>query len=229
MEIAVVVSTGVIAVAALVTTGLTFYLFRENRLLRRAGTEPEIVAYLTVDSRNNGAIDFVLANIGQGPARNVQFILCGENDNFERHDILLANQPDRRAVSVLPQGERLQSFFGMSHLLLKEPRLRPFNVCIEYENIRGEISKTVHALDISQFSGFSTLGKPPEVKMANALEKIERTLQRVSAGSNRLKIETLTRDEALKDREEAIEEEERRQQEVKADASANQAEEETPR
>lgn len=209
-------STVAIALAAIFTAVLTCHLVRENRLLRKAGTEPEVVAYLTVDSRNIGAIDFVLANIGQGPAKNVQFRLCGKSDDFERHDILLANQTDRKAVSVLPQGERVQSFLGMSHRMLKEPRLRPFDVYIEYENIRGEFSKTIHSLDVSQFSGFSFLGKPPEVKMASALEKIEGILRRVSAGSNRLKVETLARDEARTDRKQAIEKENRRQQKDKS-------------
>ena len=197
------ISTSVIAIVAISTAILTFYLFRENRLLRKAGTEPEVVAYLTMDSRTFGAINFVLANIGQGPARNVQFSFHIENDDFERHDILLANQADRKAVSVLPQGERIESFFGIGRMLLNEPRLRPFNVSIEYENIYGGSSKTRHLLDVSQFSGFSTLGKPPEVEIAKALTKIERVLSHSSTGLKRLKVETITTDEVRRDREQA--------------------------
>ena len=205
-------STIAIALAAIVSAILTCYLYRENRLLRKAGTEPEVVTYLAMDSRNNGAIDFVMSNIGQGPAMKVKFSLDMDHDDVERHDIILANQPDRKPVSVLPQSERFRSFLGMSHLLLQEPKLKPFKVTIKYENIRGDRRGSTHLLDVSQFDGYSWLGKPPEVKIADSLEKIERILRSSARISGRLGIETVTSNEAQRARQQAIEDEDRRQQ-----------------
>ena len=216
-------STVAIALAAVVSAILSYHLFKENRLLRKAGTEPEVVAYLTMDARNIGAINFVLANIGQGPARNVEFTLHTENDDFERHDILLGNEAGRKAVSVLPQGGRIESFFGMGYLLLNEPKLRPFRVSVEFENIHGKVSKTTQVLDVSQFIGLSTLGKKPEVEIASSLKKIETVLRHASTGFRRLKVETLTRNEARKDRERAIDKEDRRQQKENACSDSDEA------
>ena len=207
-------STVAIALAAIVSATIACYLYRENRLLRKAGTEPEVVAYLAMDSRNNGAIDFVLSNIGQGPAMNVQFSLDMDNDDVERHDVILANQPDRKPVSVLPQSERFQSFLGMGYLMLREPKLKLFKVNIKYENVRGDRRDSTHLLDVSQFDGYSSLGKPPEVKIADSLEKIERILRSSARVSGRLGIETVTRDEAQRARQQAIENEHLRQQQA---------------
>ena len=206
-------STIVIAFAAVFSAILACFLYRENRLLRKAGTEPEVVAYLAMDPRNNWAIDFVLSNIGQGPAKNVQFKLDMEELEVRSHDILLAIQHDRKPVSVLPQGERFRSFFGMGHLLLREPKLKPFHVIIQYENIYGDCREARHLLDVSQFAGYSVLGKPPEVEIASAVKKIENILRSSATVSGRLGIETLTRDEARSDREQALEKENRRQKE----------------
>ena len=207
-------STVAIALAAIVSATIACYLYRENRLLRKAGTEPEVVSYLAMDSRNNGAIDFVLSNIGQGPAMNVQFSLDMDNDDVERHDVILANQPDRKPVSVLPQSERFQSFLGMGYLMLREPKLKLFKVNIKYENVRGDRRDSTHLLDVSQFDGYSSLGKPPEVKIADSLEKIERILRSSARVSGRLGIETVTRDEAQRARQQAIENEHLRQRQA---------------
>lgn len=67
------IATAVIAAFTMLTAVLTRVLMAENRRLRKAGTEPEVTAYLIPHPDGNGAINFVLANIGQGPARNVTF------------------------------------------------------------------------------------------------------------------------------------------------------------
>ena len=81
------VATVVIAIFAIITAWLTKALADDNRLMRKAGTEPEVVVYLTTNPRYPQDIFFVLANVGRGPAKNVEFTLQGDMNDFETHQV----------------------------------------------------------------------------------------------------------------------------------------------
>jgi hypothetical protein len=67
------ISTIVLTLTTMVYAWLTAVLAKENKLLRKAGTEPQIIAYLSPYPRIVGPLQFILANVGQGPALNVRF------------------------------------------------------------------------------------------------------------------------------------------------------------
>ncbi len=181
-------ATVVIAVMAVVTGVLTYALIRENRLLRKAGTEPNVVAYLTTHSRRPTMTIFVLANIGEGAACNVRFRFQADEQDFTSHKVRLNNSCNRAAIGMLPQGEKIEAFFG-GHELYQNDKLRPFIVVVEYEDIKGRRRISTHSLDVSQFDGFSILGEPAEHEIAEALKKIEKHLNRFATGTTRLKVE----------------------------------------
>lgn len=200
-------ATAVIALMAIVTAFLTGGLIRENRLLRKAGMEPKVVAYLTTHPQYATMVNFVLANIGQGAARNVRFRFDAEPQDFASHNVQIDNTVEREAISLLPQGEKIEAFFGAGPDLYKEPRLRPFKVVIDYEDMTGKRRSGTHVLDVSEFDGLITLGEPAERAIADALKKIEGHIRPFATGFRRLKVETITaadaRDEAERRREEA--------------------------
>lgn len=210
------IATIVIAVSAVVTTILTRKLARENELLRKAGTEPEVIAYLE-SGFHSGFTNFVLANVGRGPARNVKFRmqsddprLSGDEDSARRKGIFLRNIHERTAISFIPPGESVRALFGASRRLVQEPKLPPFEVSIEYENMKGKRYTGTAKLDISQFLGLlpETIS-PSEREIVKALERIEQHLGDVSknvssvlsndlggfSGIHRLKVETITTQE----------------------------------
>jgi hypothetical protein len=150
------------------------------------------------DPRTVSIINFVLANIGQGPARNVSFIFEGDQQDFADHKVHLLNDKNRTATSVLPQGERLVAFFGMGHELVREPRLKPFTVRIDYEDLARRRREARCTLDVSQFAGLVRLGSPAEHEAAEALKKLALEIQKWSNQSTRLKVETITTEEQEK-------------------------------
>ena len=168
------VATAVIAVSTVITAWLTRNLAKENRLLREAGTEPRVVAYLKLDPYRANVIKFVLANVGYGPARNVEFTFQADEGDFESHDVQIRNSSDRTLTTMLPQGERIETFFGIGPSLMEEPRLRPINVSVRFENLNGRDFSDEYSLDVSQFIGFTVLGSPPEYEIAQTLKKIEK-------------------------------------------------------
>jgi hypothetical protein len=167
------------AIATVFIAWLTLELMKENRRLRKAGTEPEVIAYLLPHPDGHGGINFILANIGQGPARNVRFELEYDKDDFSSHGVLLANDPRRKRMSILPQGEKIAVLFGISSQLAgvdkkhPQPPLKPFIVKITYDDLSGKSRISEQTIDISQYAGLAGLfAEPPSIKIAKALEKI---------------------------------------------------------
>lgn len=143
-------------VAVVVTSAMAWMnreLVKENRILRKAGTEPEVAVYLKADSEKRRFRNLVLANVGQGAAKNVVFTILADRADFENHRVssLLPTNSKIKGASFLPQGERIETLFGYSPTLLKgEDQLRPFKVDVSYENMKGVSMSTTYELDIDE-------------------------------------------------------------------------------
>jgi len=170
-------STFVIAVATVVMVWLSWGVLRENKRLRRIGSEPEVVAYLTTNKYHNTLVDFVLANIGKGAAKNIEFVFDCDEGDFRSHGVRILNKAERKPISVLPQDEKVVAYFGQGSSLFKEPRLKEFKVKVTYQNLAGEIRSGSFSLDVSEFDGLGMAGKPADILMAESLKKIESTLK----------------------------------------------------
>src|SRR5690554_1891453 len=103
--------------STLVIAGLTFFLWRENRALRKAGSEPKMVAHFEIHPGGSGAIDISLSNVGTGPARDVSFNLK-TNDDFQNYSIDFNWLEKRSAITLIPQGHKLSFHFAMGFSLM---------------------------------------------------------------------------------------------------------------
>jgi len=174
-------SGSVTALATIAIAALTWLLAIENRRLRKAGTEPKVVAYLLPHPDGTGAINFVVANIGQGPAKNVRFELDFDESDFVQHEAQLFNDKRRVRTNILPQGEKISALFGISYKLAgidnKQEILKPFTVNITYDDLRGKLRTSTHILNVSQFLGLKGLfGKPTIREIADSLEGINNNI-----------------------------------------------------
>jgi hypothetical protein len=182
-----VIATAVIAAFAVISTILTALLAIENRRLRLAGLNPQVVAYLEPHPDAHGGVNFVLANIGQGPAFDVKFELDYDELDFRAHNAHLFNDPDRTSFTVLPQGDRRSFLFGVGYVLFGNDSegagkiLKPFTVRTRYKNILGWAGSSSHKIDISQFIGLAGMtSKPASRDIADSLRKIEHHLGKIS-------------------------------------------------
>jgi hypothetical protein len=165
------------ALATVAIAWLTFELARENRKLRKAGQEPQVVAYLVPHPDGNGAINIVFANIGLGLAKDVVFNIVGDEEDFKAHKILLKTLRGAAPINVIPSGEKIVALFGVGFELFGnlgenpiEP-LKPFTVKMEFSDINGKRRSTLSDIDIRQFSGLTGLMNRP------ALREIEGALK----------------------------------------------------
>ena len=182
LEIVTAFSTLSIAILAIVTAFLTWRLASENRLLRKAGTEPKVVAYLKPDLGSYvPLVDLVLANVGNGPTRNVDFRIDGEENKLRDYGIKLFPHDAQYIFSFLPQGESIRMALGGHELFGCEsdenkstiPPLPAFEITVRYENVMGNYYDDTFLLDVSSFSKIGRPAVAPDHVIGETLKKIE--------------------------------------------------------
>ena len=187
-------ATVVIATTAGITVWLTRSLVRENQLLRKVGKEPKVIAYLEGDPRQATLINLVLANVGRGPACNIEFEFDFEERFYANGRVAPLNRSDRQPYGFLPQDNKICMFFGSGHGLLNEDGLPPFRAKVRWENLNGREYVEEYPMDVRQFLGIFPPSAAADHDIAESLKKIARRLDRFasSGSSGRLKVETMT-------------------------------------
>jgi len=185
-------AASVSAVMAIVVACLTVTLATDNRRLRKAGTEPEVVAYLLPDQRHLNMLNLVVANVGRGPARNVELEFVGDDlDKLQKRGARLLTRSKLPIHSVLPQDERFVQLFGNCLDLFDGEEPPPdFTIHVRFENSSGRSKSTTYRASISDFRGVAR-GHSPEHETAEALKQIAKSIEGWG-GFSRLKVETVT-------------------------------------
>ena len=121
MDGVIVAATVVIAFSAAVSAWLTWRLSQDNRALRKAGTEPEVVAYTALAGRYRSFFHVVLENVGQGPACDVEIFIDASPSDFARFNLMdIAAGTRRKVRSLLPQGERVEIMMAVHYEVFKD-------------------------------------------------------------------------------------------------------------
>lgn len=183
--------TCVIAFASVVQLIVAWSLARDNRLLRKAGTEPEVVAYLL--PRHDGVINLIIANIGRGPAKDIDFRVIGDKADFETHEVQLVDTA-RPPITLLPQDDRISTAFGIGSTLGGDPALKPFSIEITFSDMNGKLRKWKQQIDVRQYEFLRTFGEPAQDKIARSIDNIEKEMK--NWHHLRLRVETMTAEEA---------------------------------
>ena len=171
-------ATVAIAFLAYCTWQVTRKIAQENRLLRKAETEPKVIAYLVIHPQYPLYTNFILANFDRGAARNVKFNFNVNGDidesDLSKFGIEFWNSNERTAISFLPQGEKISIPIG--HSFLSKPQCPAFEVSIEYQDMNCQF----------------------RCEKCRCLEKDFGTLGAFLSGFHRLKVETMTAAEVSK-------------------------------
>ena len=190
MDWVTVAATIVIALAAVTSAWITWRLSQDNRALRQAGTEPSVVAYLRMAPRH-GLPEFVVANVGEGPAFKVTIRFVVDAAEFARKGVEQQANVDQAIATVLPQGEKHVRFFAGREVFGDFP-LKPFEVKVRSENLRGVKAEDSFLLDVSDFMGYANIRTKTVHDIANTLESMHREIGHMTTGFRRLHVETIT-------------------------------------
>jgi|ERR1041385_1006117 hypothetical protein len=174
--------------ATIATVALNRRLAKENRTLRKAESDPQVVAYATINPRVYAAIDFVIANIGRGPACEISYRIIAGGEDLKAKEVRML--PAEVNYAFLPAGEQLSTWMGMGWELLAEPRVSPFEVEVSYQNLAGEKKTGRFKIDIGQFEGMGRLGAPSDEQIAEHLKTIAKIME--GWATRRLQVETMS-------------------------------------
>jgi hypothetical protein len=186
------IATIVLTATTIVYAWLTGILAIENRRLRKAGTEPEVIAYLFPDARHINILHVVVANVGKGAAKNVSIEFEADADDFASHGIEHRPGVRRPLVSFLPQDERLFHFFGNAIEMFRPNPPKDFKVHVYYEDMGGGSRDGHYKASVADLEGFRRIGEPPEYMAAEALKAIKDEIAQWGSGFKRLKVETIS-------------------------------------
>jgi hypothetical protein len=112
-------------------------------LLRKAGTEPEVVAYLLPDERHIHILNLVVTNVGRGEARNVELEFVGDLESLRKSGALMLAKSTRFILPWLPQDERFVQIFGNALDFFNGEPIPEFRLNAHFENSAGETKTTV--------------------------------------------------------------------------------------
>ena len=178
-------STVVIAV-------LTIFLWRENRLLRKAGSEPQLVAYFEPHPDGTGGLNIAIANIGTGPAKNVFIQFKGEESNFSNYNLILDCSTKRGPLTLIPQGDKISVLFAIGYQLFKPKGANnnypfpPFKVYLEWTDLNGKKNYSdEYTLDVKPYGNLpGFVNKPYLLKIADSIDGIGKNLYKLNQDVN---------------------------------------------
>jgi hypothetical protein len=176
------------ALAAFVVMMLTVTLAKDNRMLRKAGTEPEVVAYLLPDERHINILNLVVTNIGRGSARNIELEFVGDLEWLRKRSAQMPKS--KRVLPWLPQDEKFVQIFGNALDFFEDGQPPEFNIRAHFEDSAGRRKTTVSPIAIADFDGVGRVRGTDE-DSTEALKLIAKTIDGWG-GLNRLKVETAT-------------------------------------
>ncbi|NJL72332.1 MAG: hypothetical protein HC888_12520, partial [Candidatus Competibacteraceae bacterium] len=155
----------------LVALMISYMAVRENVILRRAGTDPDVIAFLLPYEGASTVIRFHLRNVGRGVARDVEYRLAGGaevgDDNIE------IPRKSFRPIAVLPADQEFVAFFGMGPTLLKIEPPAEFSVTVDYKNIKGRRYSNTFNLNLGSFKGIKLIGKSPLRELVEEIKSLK--------------------------------------------------------
>lgn len=167
---------------------LTVFLWRENRLLRKAGSEPNLVAYFEPHPDGTGGLNISIANVGTGPARNIYFQFLDGSEHFTRYNLILDCTTKRGPITLIPQGEKLSILFAVGFQLFKpknsdskEP-IPPFRVRLEWTSLNGSNVKCEdYLLDVRPYADLpGIINKPYLLKIVDSIDGVGKSVGKLN-------------------------------------------------
>jgi hypothetical protein len=189
-------SAWVTAIATLILAILTFIYVKLTRKIISSQSDPCVVLSVVHDENRPTILKLVVKNVGTGIAYDVRFNFShpiparawGLTADKAKRAALMNDGPLINGIPALGPGESrkidwgqlggLKAAIGDSKIIAK---------CHFKKNGR-EMPPIICPLDVDSFSG-TVAAESPASKTAKEIEKISKTLERLTSGFNKIKVE----------------------------------------
>lgn len=191
-----------VAIATVIYAYLTSKLVSETKTMRKAQTEPEVAVTIQPKEWSVIFIDMVIQNIGLGPAYDVSFKVSPDFE-YEPTKPFSGLGFMRNGLKYLAPNQRLQFYLGKMVDLRKNIG-DGFEVEVTYRNSLGNIRDHSYFIDFSEIIDLAHLGRPPLHKMADSIDKIEKSVHHLTSGFYRMKVNVYTTADLEEERNQAL-------------------------
>jgi hypothetical protein len=193
-----VLFTAIVTLATVVYAGLTWRLVRETRMMREVQTEPKLEVVLKSLDIALHIVRLHIANIGLGPALDVRFklrsIAGGKSAETIIGELMESNFLQVGLAYFGPGQERFTHYTQLTED--HDGKLASiFALDVAYRSSTGKTYKETFTIDMSEFKGTYQLGRPHMYSIAQSLEKLQQSVDRLATGSRRLKADVYTNED----------------------------------
>lgn len=187
--------SAVVAVATVVYARLTASLVRETKLLREVQTEPAIEVLFRTRDESMSLLDIVVKNIGQGPAYDLQFTCSANPEGVAAEELLeRLNKLNsiKSGIKLLYPGQEFFSYWTDVRKSFNEKLKTKVSITSSCHSATGVAYRREHIIDLSELEGLERIGTPPLLGIARSIEKLEKSIQDLSSGWRKLKVDVFT-------------------------------------
>jgi len=175
--------------STLVVALLTYVLIKENKLLRKAGNSPLLVAHFETHPDGNGAVLLAFSNVGTGPALDVSYEIDCDQGDFDNYDVIFRDSKERPPLTMIGQGEKFSFIFAVAFNLFrpKNPsvskQLKPFSVKVTWRSVDDKrLRSASYRLDVAAYSGLPGIAsRPTLVRISDDLSAIKQHLAKLTS------------------------------------------------
>ncbi|MDP4194855.1 MAG: hypothetical protein Q8940_07390 [Bacteroidota bacterium] len=185
-EIITLFFTIAVGISTVVYSFITAKLLSETKRMRKSQTDPEIFVSLVQNESSILFIDLLVENIGMGPAYNIKFEVIKD---FELSKRMLSE------VGFIKDGinyfspKQSMRVWVASFISDKELKNKSIDIKVIYRNSIYETFSREFTLNFSQFASITQLGRPPIHTIAEKITNIERSINNIASGSQKLRID----------------------------------------
>jgi hypothetical protein len=169
-----------------VVTRLTHLMVNETRLTRESQTEPQLAVYAE-DSVSIHFKDFVVRNIGRGPAYRIRFEIlndleCEKGKMFSSYPFISSG------INYLAPEQKFSFFLTSLLENFDEKIASPLRLKVFYYNKIGTEYSEEFTLDFSSLKGTTQLSRKDIEDIAREMELIRRDINHLATGFRKIHV-----------------------------------------
>lgn len=173
------------AVLVIITGIYAFHTARTAKSMERTEeiqARPQLAIFLEQRKDNLSLVNLVIANYGNGLARNIKFSVIGKNiilDLAREEKTIKTFRVIKNGMKTLGPKQEYRAWLMSVIGRVDELQANRTNIRVQYENVDGSKKyKESYRLDFSSLPEYQ-LGKPAEYRSAESLDKIAKSVERI--------------------------------------------------